>query len=64
MSVEEESAGYFALNLGEDQRSVALIPYDLYRQSLDVETKHPILDVIGCSLQFAISVPLRIEGPR
>lgn len=63
VSVEEESVGNVALYLGEDQWSVALILDDLDRQPLDVETKHPVLDVIGCSFQFAIGVPLRVEGP-
>ena len=63
MSVEEESVGDVTLYLCEDERRVTLILDDLYGESLYVETQHPVFDVIGCSLQFAIRVPLRIEDP-
>lgn len=61
--VEEESVGDVALYLGEDKWRVALILDDFYGEPLYVETKHPVPDVIGCSLQFAIGVPLGIEDP-
>ena len=50
VSVEEESVGDVALYLSEDKRSIALILDDFNREPLDVETQHPILDMVGRSL--------------